>query len=62
MTRKAFKKFWIFMTIYVLESIGAVMAIQHSWWWMLPSVVFIAFGFNLVEWYAMNWGKFNDKV
>jgi hypothetical protein len=60
MARKAFKKFWIFMAIYVLESIGAVMAVQHSYWWMLPSVFFIALGLQLVEYYARNWEKFNE--
>lgn len=48
------------MAIYVLESIGAVMAVQHSYWWMLPSVFFIALGLQLVEYYARNWEKFNE--
>lgn len=60
MARKAFKKFCIFMAIYVLESIGAVMAVQHSWWWMLPSVVCISLGLQLVEYYARNWDRFNE--
>ena len=56
----SFKKFWLFVAIYVLESIGAIMAIQHSWWWMLPSVVTIFLGLQLVEYYAKNWSKFNE--
>ena len=57
--KKAFKKFWLFVAIYLLESIGAIMAVQHSWWWMLPSMVSISLGLSLVEYYARNWGKFN---
>lgn len=56
----SFKKFWLFVAIYLLESIGAIMAVQHSLWWMLPSVVTITLGYQLVEYYARNWSKFND--
>lgn len=58
---KLFKKFGLFATIYLLESIGAIMAVNHSWWWMLPSVVTITLGLQLVEYYAKNWNKFNGK-
>lgn len=57
---KTLKKIGLWFSIYVLLSIGAVMAVQHSWWWMLPSVVFISLGYSLVEYYARNWGKFNE--
>lgn len=57
----SFKKFWLFVAIYLLESIGAIIAVQHSWWWMLPSVVTISLGLQLVEYYAKNWEKFNHK-
>ena len=57
---KTLKRIGIWMGIYLLMSIGAVMAVQHSWWWMLPSVFFIALGLQLVEYYARNWEKFNE--
>ena len=57
---KALKIIGIYLGIYFLLSIGAVMAVQHSWWWMFPSVVTISLGLGLVEWYAQNWGKFNE--
>lgn len=57
---KALKRIGIYLGIYFLLSIGAVMAVQHSWWWMLPSAVTISLGLILVEWYAKNWGKFNE--
>lgn len=57
---KILKKIGIWVSIYFLLSIGAIMAVQHSWWWMLPSVVTISLGLQLVEYYARNWGKFND--
>lgn len=57
---KTLKRIGIYMCIYILLSIGAVMAVQHSWWWMLPSVVTISFGYDLVEWYAKNWERFNE--
>lgn len=56
---KTLKRIGIWMGIYLLMSIGAVMAVQHSWWWMLPSMVSIWFGLLLVEYYARNWEKFN---
>lgn len=55
------KKILLYMTIYFLVGIGAIMAVQHSWWWMLPSVVNISLGLQLVEYYARNWEKFNHK-
>lgn len=57
---KTLKKIGICLGIYFLLSIGAIMAVQHSWWWMLPSVVTIFLGLQLVEYYARNWSKFND--
>jgi hypothetical protein len=42
-------------------STGAAMAVQSSWWWMLPSVITITLGLQLVEYYARNWEKFNHK-
>lgn len=57
---KTLKRIGIWVSIYLLMSAGAVMAVQSSWWWMLPSVVIIALGFQLVEYYARNWGKFNE--
>lgn len=57
---KTLKKIVIWFSIYVLLSVGAVMAVQHSLWWMLPSVVTISLGLSLVEYYARNWGKFNE--
>lgn len=57
---KTLKKIGIHLGIYFLLSIGAIMAAQHSWWWMLPSVVTIFLGLQLVEYYARNWSKFND--
>jgi hypothetical protein len=59
--KKAFKKIWLFVAIYLFESIGAIMVVQHSWWWILSSVVIISLGFQLVEYYAKNWEKFNHK-
>lgn len=55
------KKILLYMAIYLCEAIGVIMAVQHSIWWMLPSMVFIAFGLSLVEYYARNWEKFNHK-
>lgn len=52
-------KYGIYFAIYILLSIGAVMAVQHSWWYMIPSIVTISFGFALIEFYARNWDKFN---
>lgn len=57
---KTLKRIGIWMGIYLLMSIGAVMAVQHSWWWMLPSAVSISLGLLLVEYYARNWKKFNE--
>jgi hypothetical protein len=57
---KELKRIGIYFYIYILFSIGAVMAVQHSLWWMLPSVVTITLGYQLVEYYARNWEKFNE--
>lgn len=57
---KTLKRIGIYLGIYFLLSIGAIMAVQHSWWWMLPSVVAISLGLYLVEYYATNWSKFNN--
>lgn len=57
---KGLKRIGIYLGIYFLLSIGAVMAVQHSWLWMIPSAVTISLGLSLVEWYAKNWGKFNE--
>lgn len=57
---KTLKKMGIYLGIYFLLSIGAITAVQHSWWWMLPSVVTISLGLLLVEYYARNWEKFNE--
>lgn len=57
---KTLKIIGIYLGIYCLLSIGALMAVQSSWWWMLPSVVFISLGLQLVEYYARNWKKFNE--
>ncbi len=35
---KALKRIGIYFSIYVLMSVGAIMAVQHSCWWMLPRV------------------------
>lgn len=59
---KTLKKIGLWVSIYVLLSIGAIMAVQHSWWWILPSVVTISLGLSLVEYYARNWGEFNDRL
>lgn len=56
---KTIMKYGIYFAIYILLSIGAVMAVQHSWWYMIPSIVTISFGFALIEFYARNWDKFN---
>lgn len=56
---KTLKIIGIYLGIYFLLSIGAFMAVQHSWWWMLPSIVTISLGLQLVEYYARNWEKFN---
>ena len=55
------KKILLYIAIYLCESIGAIMAVQHSLWWMLPSFVTISLGLLLVEYYAKNWEKFNHK-
>jgi hypothetical protein len=57
---KRLKRIGIYFSIYLLFSIGAVMAVQHSLWWMLPSVITITLGLQLVEYYARNWKKFNE--
>lgn len=57
---RTLKKIGIWLSIYFLLSIGAFMAVQHSWLWMLPSAVTISLGLSLVEWYAKNWRKFNE--
>lgn len=57
---KTLKRIGIYFSIYLLLSIGAVMAVQNSWWWILPSVITISFGLQLVEYYARNWKKFNE--
>lgn len=57
---RTIKRIALYMGIYFLMSIGAITAVQHSWWWMLPSVVSISLGLQLVEYYAKNWEKFNE--
>lgn len=57
---KTLKIIGIYLGIYFLLSIGVIMAVQHSWWWVLPSIVTISLGLQLVEYYARNWSKFND--
>lgn len=57
---KTLKRIGIYFSIYLLFSICAVMVVLDSWWWMLPSVITITLGLQLVEYYAMNWKKFNE--
>jgi hypothetical protein len=57
---KTLKKIGIYLGICLLPGIGAIMAGQHSCWWMLPSVVTISLGLQLVEYYARNWEEFNE--
>lgn len=59
---KVLKRIGIYLGIYFFIKYRAVMAVQHSWWWMLPSVVTVSLGLQLVEYYGRNWSKFNDKV
>lgn len=49
---KTLKCIGIYFSIYLLLSIGAVMAVLDSLWWMLPSVITITLGLLLVEYYA----------
>ena len=55
---KSLKKWAIYFAVYVLMSIGAVMAIQHSVWYMIPSILTISLGCGLMEYYAKNYDKF----
>lgn len=58
--KNTLKRVGIYLGIYFLLGIGAIMAVQHSCWWMLPSVITITLGLHLVEYYARNWEKFNE--
>lgn len=49
----------IYFAIYIFMTIGAVMSVQHSWWYMIPSVIPNAIGLLIVEYYARNWNNFN---
>ena len=55
---KILKTWAIYLAIYVLMSIGAVMAVQHSVWYMIPSILLISLGYGLIEYYAKNYDKF----
>lgn len=55
---KILKKLAIYFAVYVLMSIGAVMAVQHSVWCMIPSIIIISLGCGLMEYYAKNYDKF----
>lgn len=55
---KSLKKGAIYFAVYELMSIGAVMAVQHSVWYMIPSILTISLGCGLVEYYAKNYDKF----
>lgn len=55
---KSLKKWAIYFAVYVLMSIGAVMAVQHSVWYMIPSILTISLGCGLMEYYAKNYDKF----
>ena len=57
---KSLKKLAIYFAVYVLMSIGAIMAVQHSVWYMIPSIVTIVLGNLLIEYYARNYDKFKD--
>lgn len=54
------KRFCVYIAVYILMSAGAVMAIQHSPWYMIPSIVAIVLGNLLIEYYARNYDKFKD--
>jgi hypothetical protein len=55
---KSLKKLAIYFAVYVLMRIGAVMAVQHSVWYMIPSILTISLGCGLMEYYAKNYDKF----
>lgn len=55
---KILKKLAIYLAVYVLMRIGAVMAVQHSVWCMIPSIIIISLGYGLMEYYAKNYDKF----
>lgn len=55
---KSLKKWAIYFAVYVLMSIGAIMAVQHSVWYMIPSILTVSLGFGLMEYYAKNYDKF----
>lgn len=57
---KRIKRFCVYFAVYVLMSVGAIMAIQHGWWYMIPSVVTITLGIQLIEYYARNYDKFKE--
>lgn len=55
---KKLKKCAIYFAVYVSMSIGAVMAVQHSVWYIIPSIITISLGCGLMEYYAKNYDKF----
>lgn len=54
------KRSCVYVAVYILMSAGAVMAIQNSLWYMIPSIVTIVLGNLLIEYYARNYDKFKD--
>lgn len=57
---KQLKRMGMYLAIYILLTIGAVMAIQQSLWYMIPSIFTISAGYALIEYYARNYDKFKD--
>lgn len=47
-------------TIYILLTVGAIMATQHSLWCMIPSIFMLSVGYALIDYYARNYDKFKD--
>lgn len=50
----------MYFTIYILLTIGAVMGVQQSLWYMIPSIFTISAGCALIDYYARNYDKFKD--
>lgn len=57
---KQLKRMGVYFTIYFLLTIGAVMAVQQSLWYMIPSIFTISAGYALIDYYARNYDKFKD--
>lgn len=57
---KRLKRLGIYITIYILLTLGAFMAIQGSLLYMILSIFTICTGYALIDYYARNYDKFKD--